>query len=605
MTVDLIKEAKPHSSINYSLSRRLIFALVFLGFIATIVTTGVQVYLNHRNGAELISQRFIDARASHADSIATSVWNYSERQIQLKLDGLLNINGVIYVEVKSPSGEIWSSGTMISSNTMKDESLLSISRDGENTPVGTLVMVADKGDISRDIRLNIFLSLGYFALWTALLAGSSFYLVHKFITRHLQTLAQYAKNISMDREVAPLKLDRTASEVGQEDELDYLVSTMNTMRYQLIEAMGELDFQKIALDQHAIVSIADAKGIITHVNEKFCKVSGYSRDELVGKNHRIVKSEKHPPELYDDLWKTISSGRSWHGEIKNKKKDGTHYWVDTTIVPFSNEKGVPFRYVSIRNEITKRKRGVKALEVALTDAKEANQAKSAFLASMSHELRTPLNAILGFSDILSGQYFGPPGEGKYREYATDIHSSGEHLLELINDLLDISSIEAGKTTLHRELLTIEDIIDDCNHTIAEKAASKEIEVMVSGAVSEHPVYADKRAIKQILLNLLSNAIKFTPNGGKVMVTAEGAKQTTRIVVSDTGRGITSDLLPDITSPFTKAVDNPHVTEQGWGLGLAISKSLVELHGGQMTIESEVGKGTSVSIEIPSHSSDAD
>jgi PAS domain S-box-containing protein len=374
------------------------------------------------------------------------------------------------------------------------------------------------------------------------------------------------------------------------------------MTRALVIANNDIEFQKLALDEHAIVSIADAKGNITYVNDKFCEISGYSLEELLGQNHRIIKSDKHPQELYEDLWKAISSGKTWHGEIKNKKKRGGHYWVDTTIVPFVNEKGVPFQYVSIRNDITDRKHGVKALETALTDAQQANQVKSAFLASMSHELRTPLNAILGFSDILSGQYFGPPGEGKYREYATDIHSSGEHLLELINDLLDISSIEAGKTTLHREQLTIEDIVEDCKRTIAQKAIVKDIAIVTPVGVHA-TLYADKRAIKQILLNLLSNAIKFTPNGGKVTVTAEGAKQTTRIVVSDTGRGIAPEQLPDITSPFTKSLDNPHVTEQGWGLGLAISKSLVELHGGVMTIESEVGKGTSVSIEIPSHSSE--
>lgn len=362
---------------------------------------------------------------------------------------------------------------------------------------------------------------------------------------------------------------------------------------------------------HAVVNVVpgmiSAKGLDSRyifMNSYQAKLYGTTPEKAIGKNSGELLSHQYGRRTEALDREVIETG------IPLKPFEETyidaagveHTWL-TTKSPVKNEAGQVNYIVSSAIDISDRKIVEDQLIEAKEEAEQASKAKSEFLASMSHELRTPLNAILGFSDVLSGQYFGPPGVGKYREYAKDIHRSGEHLLELINDILDISSIEAGKTSLHRELLAIEDVIEDCIRIITENAVSKDIEVEVSGAVSEHPVYADKRAIKQILLNFLSNAIKFTPNGGKITVTTEVTERTTRIVVSDNGVGISPNKLPHVISPFAKGVTDPHVAEQGWGLGLAISKSLAELHGGQMAIESEVGKGTSVSIEIPSHSSD--
>ncbi|HER27095.1 MAG TPA: PAS domain S-box protein, partial [Rhodospirillales bacterium] len=225
----------------------------------------------------------------------------------------------------------------------------------------------------------------------------------------------------------------------------------NRIEKAQIETMRELDFQKYALDEHAIVSIADVRGIIVYANEKFCDVSGYTEKELLGQNHRIVKSEEHTSEFYTEMWKTISSGNVWHGEIKNNSKDGQGYWVMTTIVPSLNEKRKPFQYVSIRTDITKRKEAeLKALM--------ASRTKSNLLANMSHELRTPLNAIIGFSGSIKEEIFGPIGNDKYSEYLDDIHYSGQHLLDLINDILDVSAVEAGALDLHDEYVSLSKVV---------------------------------------------------------------------------------------------------------------------------------------------------
>ncbi len=243
-------------------------------------------------------------------------------------------------------------------------------------------------------------------------------------------------------------------------------------------------------------------------------------------------------------------------------------------------------------------RSEEALNVALMEAEQANRAKSEFMATMSHELRTPLNAILGFSDILSHQYFGPPGEGKYREYAEDIHASGEHLLELVNDLLDLSTIEAGKQSLVKEKLSTDEIVRECVKIITEKARSIGIELVTKVSENLPPLYADRRAMKQILLNLLSNAVKFTPEGGRITVSAKASKRNTTFKIADTGIGIPAEKLPELTNPFTRGEQDPHKAFEGWGLGLSLTKSLVDLHDGELDFKSEVGKGTTVTVTLP-------
>ncbi|NQU62281.1 MAG: HAMP domain-containing histidine kinase, partial [Rhodospirillales bacterium] len=233
----------------------------------------------------------------------------------------------------------------------------------------------------------------------------------------------------------------------------------------------------------------------------------------------------------------------------------------------------------------------------LTEQVQANQAKSEFLANMSHDLRTPLNAILGFADFISNQYFGPVGD-KYQEYAEDIHSSGELLLSLVNDILDLSAIEAGKRSLAKENLSITDVVTECEKFIEEKAKSLGIDLIVEVPKDLPSLYADRRAIMQILLNLLSNAVKFTPEGGKVVLRATATNEHHTIEVSDTGTGIPDDKIATITDPFVRGETDPHQTQEGTGLGLTIVKSLVDLHDGELDIKSTVGKGTTVTVTLP-------
>jgi len=232
-----------------------------------------------------------------------------------------------------------------------------------------------------------------------------------------------------------------------------------------------------------------------------------------------------------------------------------------------------------------------------TRAEEANAAKSKFLANMSHELRTPLNAIIGFSEIMESEMFGPLGADKYIEYSRDIRESGEYLLDVINDILDMSKIEAGGIRLSPELVELDSLLADCIRVVSTRASEKRLAIMAEVETGIH-LNADRRALKQIALNLLSNAVKFTPDGGAVTVQGRLRGGAVIIGITDNGIGIARQALQKLGRPFEQVESQLTKRHQGSGLGLAIAKSLVELHGGAMRIRSRLGRGTLVMVRLP-------
>lgn len=359
-------------------------------------------------------------------------------------------------------------------------------------------------------------------------------------------------------------------------------------RTMLQNSIRELTQQKETLDHHAIVSIADQQGNITYVNDKFCEISGYSRDELIGKNHRILKSSIHPKEFYQELWDTLSQGNIWQGEICNKRKDNSIYWVESTISPFLDDMGIPYQYVAIRTEITH-------LLQAKVEAEEANKAKSKFLSSMSHELRTPMNAVLGFSQLLLIK----AKDDKTKENINEILNAGQHLLELINQVLDLSKIESGTLPLSIDSYPLTDLINNCLITVMPNANQQGIEINNNiDASNSSIVKVDKTQFRQIILNLLSNAIKYNQKNGKVSVDClQMNDNLLRITISNTGKGLTPEQQTHIFKPFDRAgAENSNIP--GTGLGLVISKDLIERMNGSIGFESEEGKGSCFWIQIP-------
>lgn len=233
-----------------------------------------------------------------------------------------------------------------------------------------------------------------------------------------------------------------------------------------------------------------------------------------------------------------------------------------------------------------------------TKAEHASQAKGSFLANMSHELRTPLNAINGFSEMLVKEVFGPLGDKRYQSYAQDILLSGQHLLDMINDILDMAKIESGKMTINTKPIDPVEPCDAAVRMIRRKADEKSIKLELLYDKNVHEIEADHRAVRQMVLNLVSNAIKFTKDGGSVIVSLTNIDDKVAIQVKDTGVGISKDDLPKLANPFEQAQSNQDMNQNGTGLGLALTRSLAEMHGGRFAIESELGVGTTVTLLLP-------
>ncbi len=388
--------------------------------------------------------------------------------------------------------------------------------------------------------------------------------------------------------------------------LSVLLSILFLARYsrRLSESLREKEFQEFALNQHAIVSMTDARGIISYVNQKFCEISQFPREELLGASHRILKTDEHPPEFFTALWKTIASGQVWHGEIKNRKKDGGFYWVASTIVPFADDSGKPFRYVSIRTDISERKRYEEELQRARAEADKAAAAKGNFLANMSHEIRTPMNAIIGMSHLVLASELNPQQRG----YVSDIHRAAEGLLGIINDILDFSKIEAGKIEVEQRRFDLGELLAQVQVLVVELAKDTPVEFMVD-VPADLPgwVIGDELRLQQILINLLSNAIKFTNEGEVVLrvraVPADNQRISLGFEVSDTGIGISTEQINLLFTAFNQADASTARKFGGTGLGLAISRQLVHLLGGELQVASVLGKGSTFSFTLPLNRAD--
>lgn len=355
------------------------------------------------------------------------------------------------------------------------------------------------------------------------------------------------------------------------------------------------DRQRVALDLHATYSVTDAAGTIIEVNDRFCEVTGYPREELIGQNHALLKSGVHPPEFFKDMWETISHGKAWAGEICNRGKNGKLYWVTGTIVPFVNDAGMPYQYISVRTDITPLKEIERALLQSKAAADSANRAKSEFLARISHELRTPLNAILGFAQLMDGD---ASLSVDHQENVAQISKAGYHLLGLINEVLDLSSIESGKITLDVRSFAVSALIDDCLALIAPLAAQKNIAIERHLDEELH-LMADYGRTKQVMVNLLSNALKYTDKGGRVALIAQAASdERVSLSVSDNGRGMDPTELSALFEPFSRFGD-VHAAA-GTGIGLSISKKLVERMEGEIQVRSDKGVGSVFSVLLPRH-----
>jgi PAS domain S-box-containing protein len=357
-------------------------------------------------------------------------------------------------------------------------------------------------------------------------------------------------------------------------------------------------YRLMAEETADIVIVREADGRISFASPALERVLGRRPMDLDRNNFLDLV---HPDDI--EKARTINAiplpGKTLSTVFRVRHCDGHYLWLETTIrAIYDQQSGQLRNLLSVSRDVTERVNHEMAIKAAQARAESANKAKSRFLANMSHELRTPLNAVIGFTDMMRQQTFGPLGNERYEEYATLIYDSGQLLLDLISDMLDMAKIEAGKLELNLENVDFKGTIDDCVRMLRDRAENSGLELTISMPREPLFVVADKRAVKQVMLNLLTNAIKFTPAGGHVGVSVRNGDGQVTITVRDTGIGIPAADLERLGNPFEQVNGDPMLAKSGSGLGLALVRALMEKHGGTLKIESEEGIGTEVRVTFP-------
>ena len=390
------------------------------------------------------------------------------------------------------------------------------------------------------------------------------------------------------------------------------------------EMLHEIEQQKMAIDEHAIVAATDPQGTINYVNEKFCALSGYSQAELIGQNHRLLHSGLHDQTFFREMYRTIARGKVWRGEICNRAKDGHLYWVSTTIVPFLSSSGKPLKYVAIRTDITRVKEAEVLLArqrdelqamvdeqtadliVARDRAESASRAKSEFITNMSHEFRTPMHGILALSDI-GVKRAGQLTPEKQLQYFSRIADSGKRLMSLVDAVLALAVLDSDKTRLAQQKLDLVQVLERSVAAAQASAARKKQILRFDSPVTPLFINGDSQQLLQLMGNLLDNAIKFSPPETTILIQCEAetlvlvgghaSVPVIRVSVADEGPGIPESELESVFETFTQS-SRTNTGAGGTGLGLSICRQIVRAHGGRIYARENPGGGALLEFALP-------
>ena len=369
--------------------------------------------------------------------------------------------------------------------------------------------------------------------------------------------------------------------------------------------LHKLEQLKHVLDESSLVAFTDKYGTITYVNEMFCKISKYSQEDLIGKNHRILKSGHHPPEFYQGMWNVISQGKVWRGDIKNKAKDGTYYWVKTVIMPLFDNKGSISEYISVRTDITDHKKIQEQLQTSqkiikhqLYEMKEIDFQKDTFVSMIAHELRTPLSPIMMHCEILKN----PDIIGKLNpdqlEAINAIYRNSNRLEKIVRNLLDVEKLDMNKMKFEQDEFRVEGLIIDIFKDFLSEANSKRIN-LINSTKGSMTIKSDKLKISQIIINLIQNAVDFVPQGtGRIEISAQRKGDDIVFCVQDNGLGIPEEKQKNLFKKFYQIDTSIRRRHEGTGLGLAVCKGIVDGIGGRIWVNSKKDKGSSFFFSVP-------
>lgn len=360
------------------------------------------------------------------------------------------------------------------------------------------------------------------------------------------------------------------------------ITPLKTVEMHLKNSLKEVSDITFALNQSSIVAFTDAAGRITSVNDKLCEISKYSKQELIGQTHSILNSGYHSRSFFKELWATIGSGNVWKGEIRNRAKDGTYYWVDTTIVPFINDSGKPYQYLAIRNDITERKHSEELLH-----RQDKLAAVGQLAAGVAHEIRNPLTSMKGYAEFL----LLDEEKEERKEFIDIILDEIDRVDSIVEDFMVLAKPKAIQLEEENIIPIIENVIS----LLEFEARKRNVAIHFQPQEPIIQIECDENRMKQVFLNFIKNGIEAMPDGGKIIISIDNIDDKIQISIRDTGIGIPQDKLKKIGDPFYTTKKN------GNGLGLMVSFKIIESHHGRVYIESELNKGTTFNIILPAKS----
>ncbi|MGY5152178.1 MAG: ATP-binding protein [Candidatus Nitrosopumilus sp. bin_6a] len=373
----------------------------------------------------------------------------------------------------------------------------------------------------------------------------------------------------------------------------YIKESQITLKQQLLQ----IENLKSSLDNSSIVAITDKDGTITYANKKFCDISKYSKEELIGQNHCILKSGFHNAEFYQNIWKTISSGKIWQGDIKNKAKDGTFYWVRTAITPFIGKDGTA-QYIAVRTDVTELYAQKDTIESQFQELKKRDRQKDEFISMISHELKSPIFPIIGYCDLLREPELSKNFNILHFEALDEITSNAERLGRITEGLLDVNRINMKKLRYNIEKFSLAKFATRIAKEHAHLMKEKQIEFYVL-PVEDQIIESDEQRLMQVIGNIIRNAVDFVPNkDGKITVNIRSKSGHITFSVKDNGVGMSKENQHELFTPFYQVDSSATRKHGGTGLGLAICKGIVEDLGGKIWVESDAGKGSTFFFSVP-------
>ncbi|MDH3976328.1 MAG: PAS domain S-box protein [Deltaproteobacteria bacterium] len=424
---------------------------------------------------------------------------------------------------------------------------------------------------------------------------------------------QLTSSVVKDKKDDPIAIVTICEDITERKEIEKelesyredLEALVETRTAELKESNESLKKLSEAVNQSpSVVMITDTKGKVEYVNPVFEKITLYSADEVTGKKAYFLRNGSNSKGKHKKIWESLKKRGAWKGEVCSKRKDGERYWEKVSISPLINEGGHVSHFIIVSHDITRQKESANKLRTAKKMADAANQAKTNFVAHMSHELRTPLGSILGISELLYNGLLGKLTNNQ-RDLVNDIYESAEHLLRIVNDLLDLKVIEEEKMVLDPSPVDVNSLLKRSVAVFRDKMLVNDKHLLVKVGNDVDFLYADERRIKQVLINLIGNASRYTPKGGTITVKVEpfvddsdALIKQVKFSVMDKGPGIKKKDMNRLFKPFERLDIDLGGENSGTGLGLVLSKNIVELHGGKIWVESEWGKGSNFSFALP-------